>query len=267
MKVTMKLVLASVVLAFMVSGTASAAGVVLEGVVDPAIAIQDSQPGLIRIDMQEQESEEPAAEKKPSEWGGFGGPLLMYLTLDTGAFEPMTDDRDMDNFDGSMVMVGGLGGLIHKDFRFGGFGFGGSQDVADRDAADERISAEMSIGGGGLFFEANRALNPSFGVLAGTMIGAGGLDFKASGADLDPLGIDGDWDADASFFLAYPYLGLWVAPTNWMWVQLDAGYMYFDVETTTSEWENDLDVEMIDGDLSGGFQADLRVCFGYKPGK
>ena len=44
-------------------------------------------------------------------FGGFGGAGANYLMIDMDAFDPVTDDRDIDNFD-PIITVGGLGGLI-----------------------------------------------------------------------------------------------------------------------------------------------------------
>jgi|GEM_PF-6021935 len=197
-----------------------------------------------------------------SEWGGYGGPMLYYLTLDLSPLDPMTDDRGVDNFDEGMLLVGGFGGFIYKDFRFGGIGFGNSWETSDRDNLDNRYSADMSLGGGGIFIEYNNTMSSNMGLAAGTMLGAGSMTLEASGPDLGP---DKEWDAEESFFMAYPYVGVWMAPVKWMWIELDAGYLFFEMDTGGSEFENDLGVEMVDGDFGGGFQAALKLNFGHNP--
>lgn len=201
------------------------------------------------------------ADMDASDWGGFGGPMLTYLWLDPGAFDPMTEDRDVDAFDSGILLVGGYGGAIYKNFRFGGFGFGNNLETSDR-VGGKRRSAEISIGGGGVFLEYNASTLPNAGVSLGTMLGAGNMTFEASGND---LGGGGDWDASESFFMAYPYVGLWAGPAEWMWVELDAGYLFFNIDTGGSTWENDLGQDMIDGDINGGWQAALKVGFGLNP--
>lgn len=213
----------------------------------------------------------PAAPGKPEkgksqgskEWGGFGGPLVQYLWLDLSPLDPMTRDRGIDAFDNNIVMVGAMGGVIHKDFRFGGFGFGGSLESADR-VAGHRRSADVSLGGGGLFFEYNHNVSSNLGVSLGLMVGAGGMQLKASGPDLGP---EGEWSADGSFGLVYPYLGCWYAPTPWLWLELGGGYLYFQMDTDRDRYENDLGVEMVDDDLTGGWQAGIKINFGFNPNR
>jgi len=235
---------------------ASAGEVTLTGMFDEPVVSGSAEIGVPLGD---------DGEKGPGHWGGFGGPMVHYVQLDLSATEPMTEDRGLSGFNDELYLIGGLGGLIYKDFRFGGFGFGNSWEESGRDALGNRLSAEMSFGGGGVFFEYNTTLNRWAGFLAGSYLGAGGFDFEASGPDMDLLGVDDDWSADGSVFMAYPYLGLWLAPTEWMWVQLDAGYLYFQLDTGGSEFENDFDIEMIDDDLMGGFQAGAKLLFGYNP--
>ncbi|HUT53508.1 MAG TPA: hypothetical protein VM658_08965 [bacterium] len=208
--------------------------------------------------------DEPAAEKAPAkskDWGGFGGPMVQYFQLNVNPLEPMTRDRKIDNFDSGLILIGGVGGLINKDFRFGGFGFGFQDDVTGRVAGQHR-RASMSFGGGGLLFEYNHAFNPMFGFDAGAMIGAGGIDLKATGLDLGP---GKEWSENGTVFLAYPYLGIWGAPAKFFWVQLDAGYLYFDLDTGGSGYDNELNKDMVDGNLTGGFAASLKLNFGYNP--
>jgi len=209
----------------------------------------------------DKEGHHKASDGKPGTWGGFGGPMIQYFQLDVSPLEPMTRDRKIDNFNNQLVLVGGVGGLIHQDFRFGGFGFGYQDESTGRVAADHR-RAKLSFGGGGLLMEYNHTVNSNVGLLAGAMLGAGKLDFKATGLDMGP---GKEWKADGNVFLAYPYLGLWLAPAKFFWVQFDAGYLFFDLDTGGAKWDNQLGVDMIDGNVSGGFQASLKLNFGYNP--
>lgn len=209
--------------------------------------------------------DEPKAEKalaKSKDWGGFGGPMVQYFQLNVAPLEPMTRDRKIDNFNNQLILVGGLGGFIYKDFRMGGFGFGYHDETTGRVLADHR-RAEMDFGGGGLLFEYSHALNPNIGLLMGAMLGAGSFDFKATGLD---MGAGKEWSEDGNVFLAYPYLGVWLEPVSFFWVQLDAGYLFFDLDTGGANWDNQLGMDMTDGNLSGGFQASLKFNFGYNPG-
>ena len=275
MKNAMKAVMVFVA-ALLVAAPAWADGISVRGLLDPVI-VDESRPLIdLTLNIHGDETLAYGKEKATSarkrvdelsqDWGGFGGPLLMYFQLDREALDPMTRDRGVDRFESDMLLIGGLGGLIYQDFRFGGFGFGNSQDTADRTDDGFRRSADMSMGGGGIFMELNRTVTPNFGLAAGVMLGAGNIRFKASGDDLSLTpGEIGKWKADGSFFMSYPYLGFWLAPVNWMWVQLDAGYLFFDLDTSNSKWKNDHGVKMVDGDLGGGFMAGLKLNFGYNP--
>jgi hypothetical protein len=207
------------------------------------------------------EREKEKRESGTNEWGGFGGPMIQYLTLDLSALDPMTDDRGLDNLDESILLIGASGGMIHNNFRFGGFGMGGYVDEEDMIGLDRR-KASISIGGGGLFFETHHYLNDQAGLLAGFLLGAGNISLEAKGEDMGP---DEKWEVDESFLLFAPYVGAWYAPIEWMWIELDAGYQVFDIDTSGSDFDNDLAVEMVDGDLSGGFQAGLKINFGWYP--
>lgn len=259
MKLVSKTVIALFVLGFFATGIAKADGVRIRGLFDRDLVSDASSE--VKVDLDEKKDEPKKDRLKKGEWGGFGGAMIQYLRLDLSPLDPMTDDRGVETFEEEMLLIGGLGGVIHNNFRFGGFGFANDQESDDR-VLGLRRGADMSISGGGLLFEYNNMLDPQYGVVAGAMIGVGSIDLEASGAD---LGTDGKWDGDTDFFMAYPYLGVWYAPLSWMWIQLDAGYLYFNMDTSTSEFENDLNVDMTDGDLSGGFQAGLRVVFGYDP--
>ncbi len=201
------------------------------------------------------------SESHNNEWGGFGGPMVQYLTLDLSALDPMTDDRGIGDFDENITMIGGTGGMIHNNFRFGGFGMAGYQDESDLVALDRR-KASMSLGGGGLFFESHHFLNDNAGLLAGFLLGAGNIELEAKGADMGP---DEKWKVNESFLMFCPYVGIWYAPIDWMWIELDAGYQIFDIDTSDSDFRNDLGVKMVDGDIAGGFQAGLKINFGWYP--
>jgi len=187
--------------------------------------------------------------------------MIQYISLDVEALDPMTGDRKVDGFQSDMLLIGGQGGVVYNNFRFGGFGFGNSQDTAGR-AGGERRSADMSFGGGGIFMEWTYPVGPGLAVVGGSLIGAGSMSLSASGDDLGP---SEDWSADGSFFMAYPYAGVIYAPVKFAWIQLDAGYLLFEMDTGGSKFENDLDLDMVDGDITGGFSASLKIHFGFDP--
>jgi len=203
---------------------------------------------------------EPAKQKaKNPNLGGFGGPFAGYLCIDLSPLDKLTEDRDIDHFDNYLVTVGGLGGFIYKDFRMGGFGFSGIKNFTEDDVNGDDLSAEINLAGGGLLLEYNHALNNNFGILAGTMLGAIGVTIAANGSD---LGGDDEWSETKGTYMALPYAGIWLAPTKYFWLQLTGGYLYFNLDDDEFEYH---DMEVLDGDLQGGWQANLNFLFGYNP--
>jgi len=206
------------------------------------------------------EPAEPAKKKaRNPNLGGFGGPFAGYLWIDLSPLDKLTEDRDIDDFDDYLVTVGGLGGVIYKDFRMGGFGFGGIKNFVEDEVNGEDLSAEITIGGGGLLLEYNHALNNNFGILAGAMLGAIGVNLAAHGAD---LGGDEGWSETKGTYLAEPYAGVWFAPVKYFWIQLTGGYLYFNLDEDEFEYH---DVDVLDGDLQGGWQASINFLFGSNP--
>lgn len=198
------------------------------------------------------------------EWGGYGGPMFNYLNIDLSSLHPMDKDRGIGDINGNMILYGGLGGWIYKDFRFGGFGFGGSSDSRGTVSGAKR-SAEFSIGGGGVFGEYNYTVNRYLGLLVGGMVGAGGIGLDAEGADLGPTG---KWSGSGAFFLGYPYGGVWLSPVKWMWVQLNAGYLFCNTDTSGTGFTNkNTGVHMTHGDIDGGFMAGVQFLFGRNPNR
>jgi len=198
----------------------------------------------------------------PDEWGGFGGPMFNYLNIDLSSLHPMAQDRGIGDINGNLILYGGQGGWIYKDFRFGGFGFGGGSDSRGTVLGNQR-SAEFSIGGGGVFGEYNYTVNRHLGLLVGGMAGAGGISLDAKGADLGPTG---KWSANEALFLGYPYGGIWLSPVKWMWVQANAGYLFTNLDTSGAEFKNPYTgVHMTHGDIDGGFMAAVQFLFGRNP--
>jgi hypothetical protein len=202
-------------------------------------------------------AEEPKKKHElPEGLGGYGGPMISYLWMDLSPLEPMTKDRGLRGFDNGMLLIGGSGGVIKDNFFFGAFGFYGSQ-VINGHVAGEFADAEIALGGGGLIFELNSGKGKT-GMAAGAMLGAGGIMLEADGVDLGP---DGEWNAGSGVGIAYPYLGFWFAPTDWMFVQGDIGYMFFELDATGGTyWSKGTD--MVDGQLVGGYMTNLKINFG-----
>ena len=163
--------------------------------------------------------------------------------------------------DGREEVIGGLGGTVHNNWFYGGELFGAWQDESRRrDGA--LYKADMVLGGGGFFAQYDYPVAPDVGISAGGMLGAGGLYLGAKGPDLGP---DCRWSATEPFVMANPYVGLWLGPSNYNRMELDFGYMFFDVDTSDAEFQNDLEQPMVNGDLGGGYLLSLKILFGYWP--
>jgi len=237
-----------------------------------AISSQDLKMDatMLAMNMAPAEQNKKAKQEKKSagcglckdDWGGFGGPMVNFLNLDLSVLHPMSNDRGIGKINDNMILYGGLGGAIYKSFRFGGFGFGGGSHSGGTVLGDKR-EAEFNIGGGGLFGEINYTVNRYFGVQVGGMVGAGGISLEAEGPDMGPTG---KWSANKGVFMGYPYGGIWLAPTKWMWVQANAGYMFAQLDTAGSTFTNkETGVHMTHGNIDGGFGANVLVLFGSNP--
>ncbi len=191
--------------------------------------------------------------------GGFGGAFAGYMWIDLSPLDKLTEDRGIDEFDNFLMPIGGMGGMIYKDFRFGGYGFATIKQFTKDEVNGEDLSAEITTGGGGLLLEYNHALNNNFGILAGTMLGAIGVTIAAHGAD---LGGDEEWSETKGTYMALPYAGVWIAPVKYFWIQLTGGYLFFNLDDDEFKFH---DLEVLDGDLQGGWQANLNLLFGYNP--
>ena len=199
---------------------------------------------------------------KLKDFGGFGGPGVTYLNLDLSVLHPMAQDRGIKAFDDSMFLYTGLGGVIYKNFRFGGFGFGGGNSTEGSVGGHAR-HAHINMGGGGILGELNYTVNRYFGVQVGGMVGAGGMSLQAEGPDMGPTG---KWSANKGVFMGYPYGGIWLAPTKWMWVQGNVGYMFTGLDTGGSTFTNkETGVHMTHGNIDGGLAANVLVLFGSNP--
>jgi hypothetical protein len=225
-----------------------------------------SQPPISIKLGEDQGRSQPAVAGK---YGGFGGPLINYLSLDLSALEPMTRDRDLPGFDAQMFAIGGIGGVAYspKDSRgwwfFGGMGFGANQSKSDEVFGQER-KAKLNLSGGGLFTEYHYQAGGRLDLAVGAMLGAGTLALEARGDDIG-LGGDGSWKADGSFFMAFPYAGVGYEVMPWMRLQLTAGYLFMNTDLSGSDYIADSGLEMTDGNVPGGPQLSLAILFGWRP--
>jgi len=200
-------------------------------------------------------------------WGGWGGPMIGMITLDMSALDPMTEDRGLSGFDNNMMVIGGLGSFTYSDpespgwWRFGGMGFGASQEEDENVGGDDR-EAEFSLGGGGVFVEYHHPLGARLDGALGGMMGAVSMNLHATGDDLGLLG-DKDFRKVQTFFMGYPYGGLSFRIVDWMRMEAVAGYLFMDTDLSGRDYQiGDSGLDMTEGDVKGGPQYMLRLQFG-----
>ncbi len=240
---------------------------------------------LVSIQPEEEEDEkalsrfyyrlfEKEKEEERPEIGWFVGPMFFLMNYDSEPFEPMTGDRGLESFSDNSFLYGAMGGLIRKNLRFGGLILTGEQYRRERVSNDIR-KARIYFIGGGAFVEWNREFKSRQdlnyparlpyvreGYLAGLMMGMGRLELSAEGPDLGPKE---EWRVREALYVAYPYVGLWMSPYyDWLWVQLDIGYLYFNLPNEGDEFVN-AGVRMMEDDFTGGFQLGLKITFGDNP--
>lgn len=237
--------------------------------------------------------------------GWYLGPMVQFLVLDTSIFDPMTSDRRIPGFSSDMFLLGVTGGVIRNNWRMGLWYLSGEQAQEDRKVFydqtgiardDDNRKASMDFMGFGLTLENNHELKTDnretyparipylrYGWLWGGMFGYGQLSLMAKGKDMSgPPGIadvDGTganryvtypyesstWTTDIPALIAYPYLGAWVSPYDWLWVEMDIGFLLIVLDTENADIENDLGEEMVDGQFNGGIQVGIKVLFGQNP--
>lgn len=224
----------------------------------------DKPPVSIRLGKDEEDEEGPRAR-----WGGWGGPLVSYLTLDLSALEPMTDDRWVDDFSENMVLAGGIGAVAYSPpnseawWLFGGMGFGGGQSESVRVVSQTR-KAKIDLAGGGLFAEYHYPAITRLDLALGALVGGGSITLEAEGDDLGLID-DDDWKETQSFALAYPYAGVSVEVFKWMRVEGTAGYLFMEADLGGADFViDDSDMDMTDGNVTGGPQYMLRLVFGFE---
>lgn len=212
-------------------------------------------------------------EDRPSEVGWFVGPMLMLLNYDVDMFAPMTTDRGLGAFEDETFVWGIKGGFIRRSWRIGGMFLEGGMERRDRVNGQKR-SAQIDFYGGGLFFEYNREYRSREelkypvripflreGYLVGCMVGMGRISLDAKGQDLGPESL---WEVKEALLVAYPYAGIWASPYDWLWMQIDLGYLYFNLDTDDSKYVN-AGTRMVSKDFTGGVQLGVKITFGDNP--
>ncbi len=216
----------------------------------------------------------PPKPEKETKWGYFVGPMFFLLNSDFSNLDPMTGDRGINSFSDNTFLWGVYGGAIRGSYRFGGFYLTGYQ--ADNELILNRTRrAEIDYMGYGGFFEYSheymtykRKNYPAhvpymrYGYIMGLMASTGTMDFLAEGPD---MGESNQWSASAPIQTAYPYVGLWLSPYDWLWLQIDVGYLMFFMDVSGDEFVNDAGTRMVTDEFGDGVQIGLRFTFGENP--
>jgi hypothetical protein len=233
----------------------------------------------------------PKDEEVPVPNGFFVGPMFQLLNMDLSNLNPMTSDRHLPEFSGQMFLIGMSGGVIHGHGRYGAFFLYGDQQRRRR--VDNKVrTAEMLFQGGGLVAEYSREYKghrereyPNyvpyvrFGYIFGGMFGMGQLRLTAEGHDLGKLtevknatgsgthlaSANEIFDLNQTVMIAFPYVGVWVSPYDWLWLELDLGYLYFTFDDTGSQVLAGNGKKMVNGNFKGGPQIGIKVLFGENP--
>jgi hypothetical protein len=233
----------------------------------------------------------PKDEEVPVPYGFFVGPMVQFLNMDLGILDPMTANRHLTAFSDQMFLVGMTGGVIHGHGRYGAFFLYGDQQRRRR--VDNKVrTAEMLFQGGGLVAEYSREYKSPrereylnyvpyvrFGYIFGGMFGIGQLNLTAQGHDLGKLSevqnSTGNgthlaskgttWALNQTTMIAFPYVGVWVSPYDWLWIELDLGYLYFTFDDSGSKTRADNGKKMVNGAFKGGPQIGLKILFGENP--
>lgn len=186
--------------------------------------------------------------------GGWGGPTVNYLNLNLDIFDPLTERRGLDGFHNDLWPVGGWGVGRIGPLRIGGMGMG----LEQRESHNLK-KATMSLGLGGGVLEVEGDVHPKVGLIGGAMLGGGAIHLTAKGPDVT----GGSWSEDETFFVAYPYAGLSVKVVDFMRLEANYGWMFFDYSPGGHDYEFAPGKGALDGSLKGGGSAQVRLIFGY----
>ncbi len=239
-----------------------------------ADAQEEDKPGAVSRFFDRYLSKDDGESDGFQETGWFVGPMFLLFQSEMSPFSPMTDERGIDSFEDSTFLYGIMGGFIRGNWRFGALYLSGGHSTKGLVSGQTR-EASLSFYGGGVFFEYNReiwtehdlrypARIPYFreGWLVGVMAGIGQLAMEAKGADLGPRG---KWLVEEQLLVLYPYAGFWTSPVyDWLWIQLDVGYMYYNLDPSDEKYVN-AGTRMVDTDFTGGIQVGLKITLGDNP--
>jgi hypothetical protein len=220
------------------------------------------------------------------DFGWFVGTAIVTLRMNMRVFDPMTDDRDIPAFTDRVVLAGPMGGMIYKDLRVGLMLIGGYQQQSDL-VLNKRSNAFINYTGFSGFIEYSKMIERRYprrvpylrvGYLVGLNVGTGELTLQASGLDLDSDYLSylaGDttaviderkWDVKETIPFYNPYVGVWLSPFDWLWFQIETGWMMPMWDTEDPKYELDSGYRMVDGDvMGGGLQIGIKIIVGNNP--
>jgi hypothetical protein len=157
-------------------------------------------------------------------FGGFGGPIVEYSTVN----------------DQAIVDVGGGGGLLINDFFIGGYGMGSDVGTLQIDGASYDL--EMSHGGVwlGYSYKSHKLIHPYISVRAG------GGELTAENTSTTKF--------DDRFFVVSPDIGIELNLARWFKVVATAGYRFTNMEN--------VDIPNVSDNAADSFTAGLTFRFG-----
>ena len=211
-------------------------------------------------------------EPAESKTGWFVGPLLWKVSLDLSALDPMTVNRKVSALEDNPYIIGAMGGVIRDNWRFGGLYVTGVQSSWSMVAGDWR-GARIKIDAFGVFVDYDRELKTArdkkyynrvpylrYGYLGGAILAYGQLGLEADGPD---LGHPEKWSNTQGIGIVNPYVGLWISPFDWVWAQLEVGYILILMQD--QQLTNDDGDLMVNGAIGGGPHIGVKLVFGSNP--
>jgi hypothetical protein len=291
----------SVALALAVAAGATRAEVRLGLAYDRELLAEGSRVSLSAL-IPPATDKRPADEELPLPWGWFMGPMFQLLYNDMSVFNPMTKDRQLKAFSQQMFLYGITVGLINGDWRGGLCLLYGEQNRSKR-VLNKIRDARIEFLGVGAILERSEEYKslrqreyPAYvpyirwGYIGGVMAGMGRLYLMASGHDLAGAAAEVDpddygkpnyrdpdtsnntlsspertWEVAPMVMILYPYLGVWSSPYNWLWVELDVGYLFVSFDTSGKDMFAKNGVKMVSDKFEGGFQTQVKIVFGQNP--
>ncbi|HUT55353.1 MAG TPA: hypothetical protein VM658_18330 [bacterium] len=213
--------------------------------------------------------EERPERKRRADVGWFMGLSVLTMQLDMSIFDPMTQDRKVESFSERGMLSGPMGGIIYRDLRVGALMLSGYQHHSEL-VQNKRRNAFISFTGFAGFMEYNHMIERRYprrvpylrvGYLVGVLGGSGDLTLSVSGQDVPKK----RWEASQSIPFADAYAGVWLSPFDWLWFQLDLGYIMPFWDTADPKFKNAAGKKMVDGQMASGLAFGFKIIVGKNP--